>query len=142
MQYTKKREIGMYYSLLYMIKFVFLPNYNQLTCYTFICVNLTSDTAYIVCSDFGDLSIMNNTFQSLFFSVLHFICRLHSSRSCLSLLDNYTLSGLPCYCVTPAIQADYTLCTMPIEYLADRYLLDIVEETYLATDGTDCRILY
>ena len=50
------------------------------------------------------------------------------SRSCLSLLDNYTLSGLPCYCVKPDIQADCALCTMSVQYGADKYLKTIFEE--------------
>ena len=57
-----------------------------------------------------------------------FYLPLQFSRSCLSLLDNYTLSGLPCYCVTPDIQADCALCTMSVQYRADKYLKTIFEE--------------
>ena len=40
--------------------------------------------------------------------VLHFILRCNLV-ALLSLFDNNTLSRLPCDCVTPAIQVDYTV---------------------------------
>ena len=65
---------------------------------------------------------------------LHFILRCNLV-ALLSLLDKYTLSDLPCHRVATAIQADYTLCTMAVQYRARKYLEGIFEETGIGTDN-------